>query len=93
VVTLSAEDSWRVWNAVKIRQSFDKMLGGVIFLEVGNIWNRLGDAKMDGVRLSPGLGIRVNAQLGLFLTDHGFNIYPQGSESSGMFYFSVGQAF
>jgi len=82
-----------VWNAVEVRQSIYKMLGGVVFLDVGNVWNRIGDAKMDEVRLSPGLGIRVDTPLGLFRTDYGVNIYPQGSEPSGMFYFSVGQAF
>jgi len=82
-----------VWNLVEVRQSIYKMIGGVAFLDVGNVWNRIDDAKIDEVRISPGLGIRIDTPLGLFRTDYGFNIYPQGSEPSGMFYFSVGQAF
>ena len=82
-----------VWNAAEIRQSLYKVIDGVVFLDVGNVWNSAEAASIGGIRLSPGVGLRVNTSLGLFRVDYGYNVKPRGSESTGMFYFSVGQAF
>jgi len=82
-----------VWNVLEVRQSIYRMIGGVVFLDVGNVWLNIEDASWNEIRLSPGIGIRVDTPLGLFRTDYGINIDRDGGEPSGMFYFSVGQAF
>lgn len=82
-----------VWNIVEIRQSIYKILGGVVFLDAGNVWRVASDASISSVRVTPGLGIRLDTALGLFRVDYGFNIKPRLGEPSEVLSFSVGQAF
>ncbi len=82
-----------VWNAIEIRQSLYKIVGGVVFLDLGNVWRSVEGVSIDGIRLSPGVGLRIDTSLALVRADYGINIDPRGSEPSGMLYVSVGQAF
>ena len=82
-----------VWNAAEIRRTLYKMVGGVVFLDIGNVWDAASDFRIIDLRLSPGMGLRVNTFIGLVRLDYGFNIDPKDDEPSGRLSFSVGQAF
>lgn len=82
-----------IWNVFEIRQVIYKMIGGVIFMDVGNVWRKSKHCNFADLRWSPGAGIRVNTPLGIMRIDYGFNIRPQKWEPSGMFYFNMGQVF
>lgn len=81
-----------IWNAVELRQSVYKMVGVAAFLDLGNVWSNRKDIRLEDVRVSPGLGLRVNTFLGLLRLDYGFNVDPRIGENQGMLYFSVGHA-
>lgn len=82
-----------VLNAAEIRQSIYKWLGGVVFLDIGNVWAETGQLSLTDMRLSPGMGIRLSTPIGLARLDCGINIDRHAGEPGTKIYFSMGQAF
>lgn len=69
------------------------MFGGVTFLDVGNVYQRLGDFSLTDLRESAGFGLRVRTPFFLLRADYGFKLDRRPGESLGQFFFSIGQAF
>jgi outer membrane protein insertion porin family len=82
-----------VINAFEIRKPIYKMVSGVVFSDLGNVWERPEDFSLNSIRFSPGVGLRVDTPIGMGRLDYGFNPYRKAHESSGMFWISIGQAF
>ncbi|KPL07790.1 hypothetical protein AMJ86_02805 [bacterium SM23_57] len=82
-----------VWNALEIRRAVYKIIGIGAFLDVGNVWSFVSQAKLPSLRTSIGAGIRANTSIGILRLDYGFNINPRDWEPSGQLYFSMGHAF
>ncbi|MFC2150453.1 outer membrane protein assembly factor BamA [Calditrichota bacterium] len=82
-----------VINLIELRTSIYKSIGSSLFLDAGNVWLRREYFSLSDLRLTPGIGLRVNSPIGLGRLDYGFNIDPQKGEPSGMLYFSIGHAF
>ena len=78
---------------IELRQTIYKIVGAVVFFDVGNVWKYLKDVTKQPLRSCPGIGLRVNTPLGVVRCDYGFNWFPKPGEPSGKFYFSFGQAF
>ncbi len=82
-----------VFNAFEIRAKIYKMINGCIFLDLGNVWYKPEDFSTASIRMSPGIGLRIDTPIGLGRIDYGFNPYRKTGEKPGMLYISVGQAF
>ncbi|MFC1607241.1 outer membrane protein assembly factor BamA [Candidatus Latescibacterota bacterium] len=82
-----------VWNLIELRRTVYKMIGGVLFVDIGNIWSQPKNVRIRDMRISPGLGIRITTPIGLARLDYGFNIDRKENESGGQLYFNMGQAF
>ena len=82
-----------VWNLFEIRQSLYRMIGVVVFTDVGNVWWKPEDFHFGDFRMSTGLGIRANTPIGILRCDYGINLNPRGDEPQGQFVFNMGQAF
>ena len=82
-----------VWNLLEIRSVLYKMIGGVLFLDAGNVWLDPRHFKLKNLRLAPGVGLRVNTPIGLGRVDLGFNIDPEIDEPKAKVYISMGQTF
>lgn len=82
-----------ILNLIEIRQTLYKMLGGVIFSDIGNIWVKPEDFRLVDIRPAVGFGLRVNTPIGLARLDYGLNSDKQKDEPRGKLYFSIGQAF
>ncbi|UCF06137.1 MAG: outer membrane protein assembly factor BamA [bacterium] len=80
-------------NLLEIRRVIYKMFGGVLFVDVGNVWEGIDNFDISDIRSAAGIGLRANTPIGIVRCDYGFNLDPQESEPSGKLYFSVGQAF
>jgi outer membrane protein insertion porin family len=78
---------------LEVRQGLYKWVGGVLFTDMGNVWKEMEGAHLDDIRVSPGLGLRVNTPLGIFRCDYGINVKPRRNEASGRVVFNMGQAF
>jgi outer membrane protein insertion porin family len=82
-----------VFNLLEVRKTIYKMIGGVLFLDLGNVWKEPESFTIKEVRSNIGLGMRINTPIGLLRLDYGFNLDPQKGEPRGMPYFSMGHAF
>ena len=82
-----------VWNLLEIRRALYRMIGGVLFFDVGNVWARAGHFRPSGLRSCAGLGLRANTPIGIVRCDYGFNLDKEPEEDRGKLYFSVGHAF
>jgi outer membrane protein assembly factor BamA len=53
---------------------FDK-LWTVFFLDVGNVWPKIGDLQVEGIAAATGLGVRYDTFFGPFRIDFGMRVY------------------
>jgi len=82
-----------VWNLLEIRRALYKMIGGVLFVDIGNVWRKVEHFKPNGLRSCAGIGLRANTPIGILRCDYGFNLDPEPGEDPGSLYFSIGHAF
>jgi outer membrane protein assembly factor BamA len=82
-----------VLNVVEIRQDIYKMIGLVLFADVGNVWSHIRTFHPRDYRSSAGTGLRINTPIGILRGDLGINLDPRDGEPRTRFHFSVGQAF
>ena len=69
-----------------------KILGGVIFIDGGNVWQEFDDIS-SSLRWGTGVGLRLKTALGSVRLDYGFKINRQADESIGTLHFAIGEAF
>ena len=86
-----------VLNA-ELRTPYWKGLGGVGFLDAGNVFRRASDVSLADLRPAPGFGLRYRSPLGPLRVDFGFNLdrrmLASGTRERGtVFHISLGQAF
>ena len=86
-----------VLNA-ELRAPLWKELGGVVFLDAGNVFRRVSDLDLGALRPSAGFGFRYKSPVGPVRVDFGFRLtsrrgVPDESEPSYAIHFSIGQAF
>jgi len=82
-----------VWNLMEVRQSIYRMIGGVCFVELGNVWSEPKAAQLSDLRLTLGAGIRINLPLGILRLDFGINADRRPGEPKSKVFLSMGQAF
>lgn len=65
----------------------------VSFVDVGNVYDRIGDFRPWQVRKAAGLGIRIRTPYFLLRLDYGIKLDRKPGEPLGRPFFSIGQAF
>jgi outer membrane protein assembly factor BamA len=70
-----------------------KWLGGVAFIDAGNIFKEASDLKVKALTGSVGFGIRLSTPFALLRADYGKVVWPGSAKGSGRWVFGVGQAF
>jgi outer membrane protein insertion porin family len=86
-----------VLNA-ELRAPLWRELGGVVFVDAGNVFRRVADLDLGALRASAGFGFRYKSPVGPVRVDFGFRLgsrrgVPDSSEPSYAVHFSIGQAF
>lgn len=87
--------------SAEVRMPIWKALGGVVFLDGGNVWTNAWDFKLGDMRYNVGPGLRYNTPIGPIRADLGYQLNPipgllvNGKEEARRFrfHFSIGQAF
>jgi outer membrane protein assembly factor BamA len=69
------------------------MFDGVAFVDVGNVYEAIGDIALSDLRKSAGFGLRVRTPFFLLRADYGLKLDRRTGESAGQIFFSIGQAF
>jgi outer membrane protein assembly complex protein YaeT len=77
----------------ELRMPLVSIFDGVVFVDIGNVYNRVSDISLTDLRTSTGVGLRVRTPWVLIRGDYGIVIAPRPGEPRGRFYFSIGQAF
>jgi outer membrane protein insertion porin family len=82
----------------ELRTPYWKGLGGVGFLDAGNVFRRVTDISFTELRPAAGAGVRYRSPLGPVRVDFGFNLNPNvlpngATERRMVFHISLGQAF
>jgi translocation and assembly module TamA len=66
--------------------------GGVLFLDVGNVWEEVGDFGRD-LEVGVGAGARWSSPVGLLRLDLAAPLDPREGEQKLRFYFGFGHVF
>ena len=74
----------------ELRFPIYKFIGGALFLDTGNVWNKFSDIKEVFPRVAIGSGVRLGTPLGPARVDIGV---PLMKEFKPLFYLQLGQAF
>ena len=77
----------------ELRAPLIGIIDGVVFSDIGNVFERIGDFSFTDLRKSVGVGLRVRTPWVLLRGDYGVVLDRQPGEARGRFYFSIGQAF
>ena len=77
----------------ELRVPLVRIIDGVVFIDVGNVYPTIKDFTLTDLRESAGVGIRLRTPWLLLRTDYGFVLDPRPGEKRNRFYFSIGQAF
>jgi outer membrane protein assembly complex protein YaeT len=82
----------------ELRAPIWKALGGVLFLDAGNVFRRVGGIDAGELRPSAGFGLRYKSPVGPVRMDVGFKLDERQSTATGRergyaVHFSIGQAF
>ena len=96
----SAATSFTEFSA-ELRVPIWRKLGGVLFLDGGNVWTNPWDFNLNDLRYDVGPGLRYNTPIGPIRADLGYQLNPiPGLLVNGepeprrfRFHFSIGQAF
>ena len=74
----------------ELRFPIYRFIGGALFLDAGNVWNKFSDVKEVLPQTAMGLGLRIDTLLGPVRVDVGL---PLMTEFKPIFYLQLGQAF
>ena len=77
----------------EVRIRFGPLLGGVFFLDHGNVWQRYADFRLSDIKSTIGLGIRYNTPVGPLRLDWGYKLNRGTDASAGSFHFTLGHTF
>jgi outer membrane protein assembly complex protein YaeT len=77
----------------ELRMPLVSIVDGVVFVDIGNVYDRISDISLTDLRKSTGVGLRVRTPWVLLRGDYGIVIAPRPGEPRSRFYFSIGQAF
>ncbi|MFO0753688.1 MAG: outer membrane protein assembly factor BamA [Thermodesulfovibrionales bacterium] len=80
-------------GSAELRSDVGKGFGIVTFLDAGNVWRKIEDFDLSGMRYTTGIGIRYTTPVGPFRIDYGYKLNREQGESKGEIHFSLGHAF
>lgn len=77
----------------ELRFPIFKRFGGIIFLDLGNVYPKISDFSLFDIRKTAGFGLRFHTPFVLVRFDLGFKLDRKPGESLSQVFFSIGQAF
>lgn len=78
---------------VEYRRELIWKFGYTIFVDAGNLWDRVKDIRLDNFKLSSGLGLQFFTPVGPLRVDYGRQLPVKKSPKSGRFHLSILYAF
>ncbi|NIS08618.1 MAG: BamA/TamA family outer membrane protein, partial [Candidatus Dadabacteria bacterium] len=78
---------------LEARYPIYKKLGGVVFLDYGNVFPDEFDFKIDDIKYAVGTGLRFDTIVGPLRVDFGYTLNPEPNIDRFQFFLSIGHAF
>jgi outer membrane protein assembly factor BamA len=63
-------------SATEVRFPITDSFGGAVFVDAGDVWNDPGEARLSGLRVSAGSGLRYTSPIGVLRLDLGYQLTP-----------------
>jgi len=80
-------------GSVELRQQLTKSLGGVVFLDFGQVSARSFDPPIGNLKFAGGFGVRYATPIGPLRLDFGFPFQRRETDRGWQIFFDIGQAF
>jgi len=77
----------------ELRFPIFKKFGGVVFLDLGNVYPKITDFDLSDIRKTAGFGLRLQTPFVLIRLDWGFKLDRRLGETLSQIFFSIGQVF
>ncbi|MGD9897648.1 MAG: outer membrane protein assembly factor [Calditrichaceae bacterium] len=84
---------YSILDNIELRYYLSYNTNIVLFMDAGNLWLDEEMFKLDALKYTAGLGLRVHTRFGLFRLDYGVKITDFDQNDPGRFHFGFGQAF
>ena len=84
---------FKIVGNIELRRTLFKIIGGALFVDVGNVWSRTDAFRLDDIRMAVGAGLRASSPLGIIRLDYGLNVDPRNNEPNAKIHLGMGQAF
>jgi outer membrane protein insertion porin family len=68
-------------------------VGGVVFFDIGNVWERTSDFSVDGLKSSVGFGLRYETPVGPIRLEYGRKLSSEPGQSAYRIHFTLGYPF
>ncbi len=78
---------------LELRTSLGRGIGAVVFVDGGNVWQKVNEMGITDLKFTTGLGLRYDTPVGPIRVDYGVKLQREKGESSGELHFSIGHAF
>jgi outer membrane translocation and assembly module TamA len=83
LIVLNEEFRYPIWRALQ----------GSVFVDIGNVYPRVRDLDLSGLRYDVGLGLRLQTPVGPVRVEYGRKVDPRPGESNGELFLSIGNGF
>lgn len=82
-----------ILGSMEARIPIYKKLGGVVFLDYGNVYTKEFDIDLSDIKYAIGTGLRYDTIIGPLRIDFGYTLNPEPGINRFQFFLSVGHAF
>jgi outer membrane protein insertion porin family len=83
-----------VLSRTELRYQFTDIIMGVVFLDAGSVWAEYDDIDLGQIRVSTGVGLRVNLPIGAAVRlDFGIPLKKESEDDTQFFHFGFNQSF
>ncbi|MCF7826149.1 MAG: BamA/TamA family outer membrane protein [Candidatus Marinimicrobia bacterium] len=83
----------RMYTNFELRFPIYRILGGSMFLDVGNLWAEIQNAKISDLERAVGAGITIDTPIGPARIDYGIPLGAQHADKSGQWHIAIAYAF
>ncbi|MEA3285839.1 MAG: BamA/TamA family outer membrane protein [Candidatus Marinimicrobia bacterium] len=85
--------NFRLYMNMEFRFPLYGILGGEVFMDVGNLWAEIQDARISDIKTAIGLGITIETPIGPARIDHGFVVEPGAIIKAGQTHIAIAYVF
>jgi outer membrane protein insertion porin family len=83
----------RLYTNFELRFPLYSILGGSLFLDMGNLWSEIDDATMSDVEMAVGAGITIDTPIGPARIDYGIPLGTEHAKNEGQTHIAIAYAF